>query len=57
MAKLKNDFDLDLTVSKDNTKSADVQFKSISLCTPGCPTGILMGCHKCPSGSDTVYTK
>ncbi|MEE1101733.1 MAG: gallidermin/nisin family lantibiotic [Agathobacter sp.] len=43
MSKL-NDFDLDVTT---NVKDSDVsvQWKSKSLCTPGCITGILMGCN------------
>lgn len=38
------DFNLDATQKKG---AADVhaQFKSWSFCTPGCVTGILMGCN------------
>lgn len=32
MANLKNDFDLDLTVLKDNRKTADIQGPSKSFC-------------------------
>jgi gallidermin/nisin family lantibiotic len=45
MANFNNDFDLDVTVSKDETKGADVQITSKSLCTPGCVTGWLQGCN------------
>lgn len=42
MSKL-NDFNLDVTTkAKDSDVSA--QWKSKSFCTPGCITGILMGC-------------
>lgn len=40
-----NDFSLDLTVSKEDTKKVDIQITSKSLCTPGCITGRLMGCN------------
>lgn len=42
MSKL-NDFDLDVT-TKTKGSDVDVQWKSKSFCTPGCITGILMGC-------------
>ncbi|SDI40029.1 lantibiotic, gallidermin/nisin family [Pseudobutyrivibrio sp. 49] len=45
MEKFNNDFNLDVTVSKDDTKKADVKITSKSLCTPGCVTGVLMGCN------------
>lgn len=39
------DFNLDLVeVSKSNT-GASARITSHSLCTPGCYTGVLMGCH------------
>ncbi|SDI39993.1 lantibiotic, gallidermin/nisin family [Pseudobutyrivibrio sp. 49] len=44
MEKFNNDFNLDVTVSKDDAKKADVKITSKSLCTPGCVTGLLMGC-------------
>ncbi|MCR5640685.1 MAG: gallidermin/nisin family lantibiotic [Lachnospiraceae bacterium] len=40
-----NDFNLDVTASKDDSKKADVQITSKFLCTPGCVTGWLMGCN------------
>lgn len=43
MAKL-NDFDLDVTKKAVNSGDADVQWKSKSLCTPGCVTGLLQTC-------------
>ncbi len=38
-----NDFDLDVTTKAKGT-DVEAQWKSVSLCTPGCVTGILMGC-------------
>ena len=39
------DFNLDLVeVSKSNT-GASARITSYSLCTPGCITGVLMGCQ------------
>lgn len=38
-----NDFDLDVT-QKNKVPGAEVQWKSKSLCTPGCITGILQTC-------------
>ncbi|WNO79562.1 gallidermin/nisin family lantibiotic [Streptococcus suis] len=39
------DFNLDLvTISKENNSGASPRVTSISLCTPGCKTGILMTC-------------
>ncbi|MCR5640684.1 MAG: gallidermin/nisin family lantibiotic [Lachnospiraceae bacterium] len=40
-----NDFNLDVTASKDDAKRADVQITSKFLCTPGCITGCLQGCN------------
>lgn len=42
MSKL-NDFDLDVT-TKSKDSDVSVQLTSKSFCTPGCITGILMGC-------------
>ncbi|MDO7803154.1 gallidermin/nisin family lantibiotic [Lactiplantibacillus plantarum] len=40
------DFDLGMTSVKNTNTSGDVdpRWKSKSLCTPGCKTGVLMGC-------------
>ncbi len=39
------DFSLDLvSVSKSKNSSASTKITSVSLCTPGCITGALMGC-------------
>lgn len=38
-----NDFDLDVTTKAKNS-DVEVQITSKSLCTPGCVTGVLMGC-------------
>ncbi|MDR1605793.1 MAG: gallidermin/nisin family lantibiotic [Streptococcaceae bacterium] len=41
-----NDFKLDLvSVSKTSASGANTRVTSISLCTPGCKTGWLMGCN------------
>jgi len=50
-----SDFDLDAKVSTKATQGATPQITSVSLCTPGCPTGALAcftracnptgGCH------------
>jgi gallidermin/nisin family lantibiotic len=42
MSKL-NDFNLDVT-TKAKGSDVEVQWKSKSLCTPGCITGVLQGC-------------
>ncbi|MDR1605800.1 MAG: gallidermin/nisin family lantibiotic [Streptococcaceae bacterium] len=40
------DFNLDLvSVSKTSQNGASPRITSISLCTPGCKTGWLMGCN------------
>ena len=40
-----NDFDLDVTAKQSSDVDATPQITSISLCTPGCKTGVLMGCN------------
>lgn len=40
-----NDFDLDVTTKQVAGNDVNPQITSISLCTPGCITGILMGCN------------
>ncbi len=41
-----NDFDLGLTkVSNSEKSQIQPRITSKSLCTPGCKTGILMGCN------------
>lgn len=39
-----NDFDLDVTTKKVSGNDVSPQITSVSLCTPGCITGILQGC-------------
>ncbi|CYT69060.1 MULTISPECIES: gallidermin/nisin family lantibiotic [Streptococcus] len=47
-----NDFNLDLvSTSKEKKQGASPRITSISLCTAGCITGRIMGCHKTPTVS------
>lgn len=39
-----NDFDLDIEKSMGSGGSIEPNWKSKSLCTPGCITGVLQGC-------------
>ena len=43
MAKL-DQFDLDIKVKKETKSGVQPNITSISLCTPGCVTGVLMTC-------------
>ncbi len=43
MTKL-NDFDLDVTKKVSRVGDVEVKWKSKSLCTPGCITGVLQTC-------------
>ena len=40
-----NDFDLDVVAVATEENGIQARITSISLCTPGCVTGILMGCN------------
>ena len=39
------DFNLDLVSVSKTDSGASTRITSISLCTPGCKTGVLMGCN------------
>ncbi|WP_090090073.1 gallidermin/nisin family lantibiotic [Leuconostoc gasicomitatum] len=40
-----NDFNLDLVSASKSNSGASPRITSVSLCTPGCKTGALMGCN------------